>query len=91
MRELKSAKASKGDVEAAVKELLALKQQFKAETGILPHCWHSSFRSEADTVTTARTQATVQGRNRYFATLMALKLQGFRSEAGISTSVADPG
>jgi hypothetical protein len=38
VRELKSAKASKGDVEAAVKELLALKQQFKAETGILPHC-----------------------------------------------------
>ncbi len=89
MRDLKSAKASKGDVEAAVKELLALKQQFKAETGIatllalklqvrsrychkywhsrnssrqkqwLPHCWHSNFSSEADIVTTARTQATV--------------------------------
>jgi hypothetical protein len=34
VRDLKSAKASKGDVEAAVKELLALKQQFKSETGI---------------------------------------------------------
>jgi hypothetical protein len=31
----------------------------------LPHCWHSSFSSEADIVTTAGTQATVQGRNRY--------------------------
>jgi hypothetical protein len=46
-------------------QLLALKQQFKAETGILPHCWHSSFRSEAEIVTTAGTQAAVQVRNRY--------------------------
>jgi hypothetical protein len=59
--------------------LLALKHHFKAETGVatllalklqvrsqvMPHCWHSSFRPEADIVTTARTQATVQGRNRY--------------------------
>ncbi len=34
MRDLKSAKAAKGDIDVAVKELLELKAQFKTETGI---------------------------------------------------------
>ena len=33
MRDLKGAKAAKADLDAAVKELLELKVQFKAETG----------------------------------------------------------
>ena len=43
MRDLKGAKAAKGDIDAAVKELLNLKAQFKAETGTGTHLTTHTF------------------------------------------------
>jgi hypothetical protein len=68
---------------------------------VLPHCWHLSFRSEAQIVTSAGDQAIVQIRKRYchidvtqasgqkqiLSQPLALKQQ-FKSETGIATLLA---